>query len=97
MTRKDVAEEEENSLIEYMKEISQEKWASDNKRLQKFIQHELLKPRKRNEKKQINTTNRLGFTNDGYSNVELAGTNEIQKGDFLQSLGQTSPVSNKRN
>ncbi|KAI8909515.1 hypothetical protein EDD86DRAFT_190728 [Gorgonomyces haynaldii] len=83
-------QKEEKELEEYMRHIAQEPWARDNYRLQSYIKDHLQKPLEA-KKKDPSTSNRLGFANQGYSHVDLQGTNEIAKGPYLSTISIEFP------
>eukprot|EP00842_Homolaphlyctis_polyrhiza_P005814 jgi/Hompol1/6233/HPOL_004914-RA len=88
--RREIAEQEDQMLQNYMKQTAQEPWAIKNKRLQKFIT-DTTRPRPSSAAKKpgSNTTARLGFANNGYSKIELARTNEVATGDFLTMVDRS--------
>lgn len=82
-----MANAEESALVDYMQRVSKETWAETNPRLQKYIKEEMerfnSKSRESPAKSSLSST-RLGFAHHGsYSKCDLAGTNEIMRGDFL--------------
>ncbi|KAK5672911.1 hypothetical protein QVD99_000395 [Batrachochytrium dendrobatidis] len=88
-----MAATENQVLHEYMKQTKEEPWAVKNTRLQTFINNEISRPRSGScravlSKKGSSTTNRLGFTNNGYNKLDIARTNEIVTGDLLKVVGE---------
>lgn len=84
----------------YMIEVANEPWALKNPRIQEYVKKQLkksaamqVKPSKESSK----THRRLGFQGHQYSVVDLAGSNDIVKGQYLDMLvnGQKFKLQNK--
>lgn len=73
--------EEEEKLLDYMKTFGEEPWAKENIRLKTYIKTQLSKVPKSKSTK-TSTTSRLGFSNNGYNQLDVAGTNEIVRGNL---------------
>nr|KAJ3422864.1 hypothetical protein HK105_005886 [Polyrhizophydium stewartii] len=94
--RREQSQSEDQALLDYMKHTAEEPWAIKNRRLQTFIQSELgrAKPQSRpstasrRAAQLSNTTNRLGFTNDGYSKMDMMRTCDLVGGDALVMIGE---------
>jgi hypothetical protein len=72
--------DEEQKLKEYMKVVSEETWAKDNGLLQTYLRTNILKSSLKPKRASKNTTvDRLGFSNNGYPQADLNGTNEITR------------------
>lgn len=78
---------EEMHLLEYMKEVAQESYAVDNNRLQTYIKSQVKKAPVQKYSKASTTATRLGFANVGFTKADLAGTNVIARGNFLDCAG----------
>ncbi|KAJ3313666.1 hypothetical protein HDV04_001676 [Boothiomyces sp. JEL0838] len=84
----------------YMIEVANEPWALKNPRIQEYVKKQLkksaamqVKPSKESSK----THRRLGFQGHQYSVVDLAGSNDVVKGQYLDMLvnGQKFKLQNK--
>ncbi|KAJ3320382.1 hypothetical protein HDV06_005305 [Boothiomyces sp. JEL0866] len=91
--------EEDNKFRNYMVEVANEQWALKNPRIQEYVQKQLLKHEKQEKivKAPSKTHKRLGFQGHTYNSIDLAGNNEVVKGQYLDILvnGQKFNLQNK--
>ncbi|TPX71386.1 hypothetical protein SpCBS45565_g01173 [Spizellomyces sp. 'palustris'] len=90
-----VHEHDDEKLHAYMKSLAAESWAQDNARLQHYVHDETSKPKDQRpwrlaDKHWVDTGKRLGLTGNKYHPMDVAGTNEICRGDFLSVVGKAT-------
>ncbi|KAJ3273560.1 hypothetical protein HDV01_004327 [Terramyces sp. JEL0728] len=71
----------------YMQDVANERWALKNPRIQEYVKRQLRKhEREKVVHSKSKTHHRLGFQGHQYDSIDLAGTNEIAKGNYLDIL-----------